>query len=80
MLLFFWKKFAGLGSKPVPPPSEAVEELKTQPNPQEEATGDSNWFSSIFGFNKKGSAVQQGIVWFLCQSHQLVHVLDIPFF
>ncbi|KAL1203112.1 Membrane protein of ER body-like protein [Cardamine amara subsp. amara] len=51
----------GLSSKPVPPPSEGVEELKTQPNPQEEATGDSNWFSSIFGFNnKKGSAVQQG--------------------
>lgn len=60
-----------MGSKPLPHP-ESVEGLKTQPQPQEEATGNSNWFGSIFGFKKKESAVQQGIVWSLCQSHQSV--------
>ncbi|CAE6172773.1 unnamed protein product [Arabidopsis arenosa] len=49
----------GMASKPIPP-HEGVEGLKIQPNPQEEATGDSNWFNSIFGFNKTESAVQQG--------------------
>ncbi|XP_010438540.1 PREDICTED: membrane protein of ER body-like protein isoform X1 [Camelina sativa] len=49
----------GLASKPIPP-HEGVEGLTTQPKPQEKATGDSNWFSSIFGFNQKESAVQQG--------------------
>ncbi|XP_010433298.1 PREDICTED: membrane protein of ER body-like protein isoform X2 [Camelina sativa] len=49
----------GVASKPIPP-HEGVEGLATQPKPQEKVTGDSNWFSSIFGFNKKGSAVQQG--------------------
>ncbi|XP_010448068.1 PREDICTED: membrane protein of ER body-like protein isoform X1 [Camelina sativa] len=49
----------GVASKPIPP-HEGVQGLTTQPKPQEKATGDSNWFSSIFGFNQKESAVQQG--------------------
>ncbi|AEE85403.1 Vacuolar iron transporter (VIT) family protein [Arabidopsis thaliana] len=49
----------GVSSKPIPP-RQGVEGLKIQPNPQVEATGDSNWFSSIFGLNKKESAIQQG--------------------
>lgn len=56
---FFWKTKSGVSSKPIPP-RQGVEGLKIQPNPQVEATGDSNWFSSIFGLNKKESAIQQG--------------------
>ncbi|ESQ54471.1 hypothetical protein EUTSA_v10024497mg [Eutrema salsugineum] len=50
----------GVDSKPIPP-SESVEVLKTQPKPQEKATGVSNWFSPMFGgVKKKEPAVQQG--------------------
>ncbi|EOA16048.1 hypothetical protein CARUB_v10004179mg [Capsella rubella] len=49
----------GVAPKPIPL-HEGVEGLNTQSNPQEKATGDSNWFSSIFGFNQKGLAVQKG--------------------
>jgi len=66
-----------VSSKPIPP-RQGVEGLKIQPNPQVEATGDSNWFSSIFGFNKKESAIQQGIVSFLFQYHQSIYDLGIP--
>ncbi|CAN8326174.1 unnamed protein product, partial [Cochlearia groenlandica] len=55
----FWNIFAGVGSKPLPARGP-VDELKTQPKPQEEVAGDSNWFNSIFGFGKKRPAVQQG--------------------
>ncbi|CAN7072030.1 unnamed protein product [Brassica oleracea var. botrytis] len=49
----------GVDSKPVVP-SESVERLNTQPKPQEEATGHSNWFGSMFGSKKKEPPVQQG--------------------
>ncbi|KAG2239838.1 hypothetical protein Bca4012_022931 [Brassica carinata] len=49
----------GVDSKPVSP-SENVERLNTQPKPQEEATGHSNWFGSMFGSKKKEPPVQQG--------------------
>ncbi|VVB11323.1 unnamed protein product [Arabis nemorensis] len=48
----------GLGSKPVSH-SESVERLMTQQRPLEEATGDSNWFKSIFRFKKKEPDVLQ---------------------
>ncbi|WZY69832.1 hypothetical protein YC2023_002072 [Brassica napus] len=49
----------GVDSKPVAP-SETVERLNTQPKPQEEATGHSNWFGSMFDSKKKEPPVQQG--------------------
>ncbi|KAF8114535.1 hypothetical protein N665_0036s0064 [Sinapis alba] len=49
----------GVDSKPVAP-SESVERFNPQPKPQEEATGHSNWFGSMFGSKKKGPLVQQG--------------------
>ncbi|KFK29306.1 hypothetical protein AALP_AA7G116000 [Arabis alpina] len=49
---------SGLGSKSLPE-SENVEGLETQRRPQEEATGDSNWFSSIFRFKKNESVNRQ---------------------
>lgn len=64
-----------MDSKPVVP-SESVERLNTQPKPQEEATGHSNWFGSMFGSKKKEPPVQQGIVWSRCQSHLSVHMQD----
>lgn len=53
-----------MDSKPVAP-SETVERLNTQPKPQEEATGHSNWFGSMFDSKKKEPPVQQGIFWSL---------------